>query len=607
MGLAAGQARLLSITARKSDCEFRSMSLSHQKISLARQLADLSNEYQNSLDQTKLIYDYYGTGDTNTPLSYGILMSPSALNDYMPTTITDSIGRVVLNNKYASAARAAGIPQEGLGTLPSEAMRNAFIQGLASKGVITNVLASTILGLPYNQEAGFGGGTTVSTIWEPGNITDLCEYLKNNGTSYSIDSNSLPKQDRKNAKDKDATSYVDLGIKDANGFDVTRDHNKTLTANFTVADLLQGSNQYYLSYEGVKGEQSPVYGIALMQDFLNGGFIDWIANEFSAVLDLGDGFTSKALEYAKSQTTNLLYKKDIIDGCDEKSGHDYWVKRSDGKDTDDNTQYLTKISFENGELKLTDNSVKQYLDPIGTNVQTKGSQDEKYQSWVVSESENYIGFTFIGSRKGGGDDGNDHATAGLNLNNIAKAFLTYFADYMNGVSQTDIYGNDLYNVKIGRKESSNLITEDYLYKFKIKTGTKVSSDDLAQSTFYDALFNQICKNGWSENEKISDSSYLQQMLQNGMLFISKMKDDGYYYQGNYATDPYIKEISDETAIAQAESKYTTEKAKLNTKEETLDLKMKNLDTEISSLTTEYDTVKNTISKNIEKSFKRYSA
>lgn len=84
-----------------------------------------------------------------------------------------------------------------------------------------------------------------------------------------------------------------------------------------------------------------------------------------------------------------------------------------------------------------------------------------------------------------------------------------------------------------------------------------------------------------------------------MLFISKMKDDGYYYQSNYATDCYIKEISDETAIAQAEAKYTTEKAKLNAKEETLDLKMKNLDTEISSLTTEYDTVKNTISKNIE--------
>ena len=43
MGLAAGQARLLSITSRKSDCEFQSMRLSHQKISLSRELADLAD------------------------------------------------------------------------------------------------------------------------------------------------------------------------------------------------------------------------------------------------------------------------------------------------------------------------------------------------------------------------------------------------------------------------------------------------------------------------------------------------------------------------------------------------------------------------------------
>ena len=137
MGLAAGQARLLTITARKSDCEYESMRLSHQKIALARELSDLSNEYQNSLNQTKLVYDYYGTGDTSTPLSYGLLMSPSVLNDYLPVTITDSLGRVTLNSKYAAAARAAGIPQEGLGTLPSEGMRNAFIQGLYTSGILT--------------------------------------------------------------------------------------------------------------------------------------------------------------------------------------------------------------------------------------------------------------------------------------------------------------------------------------------------------------------------------------------------------------------------------------------------------------------------------------
>ena len=57
MGLAAGQARLLTITGRKSDCEYQSMRLSHQKLALSRQLTHVPNEHQHSLDQTKLIHD----------------------------------------------------------------------------------------------------------------------------------------------------------------------------------------------------------------------------------------------------------------------------------------------------------------------------------------------------------------------------------------------------------------------------------------------------------------------------------------------------------------------------------------------------------------------
>ena len=97
------------------------------------------------------------------------------------------------------------------------------------------------------------------------------------------------------------------------------------------------------------------------------------------------------------------------------------------------------------------------------------------------------------------------------------------------------------------------------------------------------------------------------MLQNGSMYISTVADDDYYYQDNYATNSYIKEITDEEGIAQAEAKYNREKEKINAKENTIDMKMKNLDTEISSLTTEYDTVKSVISKNVERAFKRYNA
>lgn len=603
MGLAAGQARLLSITGRKSDCEFESMRLSHQKIALARELADLSNEYQNSLNQTKLIYDYYGTGDTSTQLSYGLLMYPSALNNYMPTILTDSLGRVTLNSKYAAAARAAGIPQEGLGTLPSEDMRNAFIRGLAQQGLITEKLANTITNLPYNQAAGFGGGATVAVMTEQGNYSAFVDMLKdNNGTAFTH-TNTVIATGKSN---KDNNHKFGIGmIVDNTTYPVENDH----TEQMTLAQLLSDEHQYYLEYNSPGGEQTPVIGLSLMQDYLGkpGGFIDWLVDEFSAVLDLGDGYTAKALEYAETKTREIYTESPNLGAAtDNKSCGDYWYGKIIEWGWSLKDQDSEKFSTNEGGDKIN-----KYINAVGTS--RGSSKNHHYDKSAVTDSQNYIGFTFTTSKQEGWhDDGYDDAAAGVNLNNIAKVFLTYFADYMNGISETNSDGSQVFDINFNdatkRHVASNHMSQNnQTFEYVWKIGSEVSSDDLGQATFYDMLFNQICANGWTENNKINDNEYLQQMLQNGMMFISRVKDDNYYYQGNYATDTYIKEIADETLIAYAESKYNTEKAKLNAKEETLDLKMKNLDTEISSLTTEYDTVKNTISKNIEKSFKRYSA
>ena len=146
------------------------------------------------------------------------------------------------------------------------------------------------------------------------------------------------------------------------------------------------------------------------------------------------------------------------------------------------------------------------------------------------------------------------------------------------------------------------------FMFTIVTETDVDTgDSQLYANFYDSLFNQICLNGWTENAQIDDQEYMSEMLKSGMVYISSISDDGYYYQGNYTTDRNILEVADEEAIAKAEAKYNTEKTKIENKEQTIDLKMKNLDTEISSLTTEYDTTKGIISKAIEKGFKRYEA
>ena len=543
MGLAAGQARLLTITGRKSDCEYQSMKLSHQKIALARELADLSNEYQNSLDQTKLIYDYYGKGDTSTQLSYGILMNPSALNDYMPITVTDSMGRITLNSKYANVARKAGIPQEGLGTLPSENIRNKFIEGLVGEGLITEDMGTKITKVPYNQNAGFGGDVTVATKTQEGNYSDLLKYIEENCTdSYDL----------KNITNGVNDTKTNNGAQDADSDELksTTLHN-LLTSHVIISACGQDGDHW-------ADDEAKSLANNLSSDA--SGLFAWLEDELSKVLGVNT-YAQQALAYATKQMSMMF----------------------------DTTNY-TNIESISGTRRDVNNR----------------TETKKCRQGNIDASQNLIGFSFSKLSMGPGKR-NRNPTIAIDLSNLAQAYLTHFADYMNGISKVDEKGIQVFDVNKGQTIGSHLAKDNKTYQYIWKAGTSVSSDDMAQATFYDTLFNQICANGWTENNQIEDKTYLQQMLQSGMLYLSKTKNDGYYYQENYATDSYIKEIEDDTKVAQAEAKYTTEKAKLNAKEETLDLKMKNLDTEISSLSTEYDTVKNAISKNIEKSFKRYNA
>ena len=568
MGLAAGQARLLTITARKSDCEFESMRLSHQKIALARELADLSNEYQNSLTQTKLYYDYYGTGDTSLPLSYNVLMTPSALNNYMPTTITDSMGRIALTGKLATAAFNAGIPQEGLGTLPSDVMRNKFVLELANAGLITPSLATTITELPYNQAAGFGGGATVVSFYEDIEYSDLVEKYFNNISVADV----LAKFATKNVYNLD--SYGDQGeiqLRSYNARGQIKD-----VSSLTLADLLNDDNHYFLFFDGYDGKRNTNdYKNVLIHEGFHGANNEiWtpLIEYIDEVLDNGTDASKQSLAYANHEFNKNILRTDRDTGNDS----DLWWESNEGFHGDT----------------------------------TRGMADGENDNKSINDAMDYNGVVFNTGKKKSGFGGwfernkGYNSSCAIDITTCLKQYLTYYVMAYKGLANNvNMDGTKKYNVgNSGTLSSTNKLIKDNEV-LTIKTGSEVSSDDLGQATFYDALFNQICAHGWTENKNLNDNSYLQQMLQSGMLYISKMKDDGYYYQGNYSTDTYIKEVADETLIAAAEAKYNTEKAKINAKEETLDMKMKNLDTEISALTTEYDSVKSTISKQIEKSFK----
>lgn len=530
MGLSAGQARLLTITSRKSDCEFESMRLSHQKIALSRDMNQISEEYNNATSQTKLIYDYYGKNDQTMPLSYGLLMSPSKLNNYVPSPITDTSGRVVLDERLAKAAKAAGIPQEGLDGLPSSDLRNTFIDSLAATGVISQITAENVKKTTYNQAAGVGSADIVNVNTKTGTLQDLIEMVSNHHYDFSdLTANA-------------GGSDLDLWSSGTNIGD---------GGKISLGEILSGNYSlrgFCWDNKDLRGKDG-LYDYSVVDKVGTSSFWQDMFETFESILDTGDSYTQAALAYAKRKVSDSLECLSTPESYDHSNYAFYNSHSGKGQST------------------------------IG--------------GWINNETDDYIG-TVV--EQNSGDDYNDGY--GLNISNMAKAYLTYFAQYMEGISEST------YKVE-NTKAASNLI--DDMFQFTLVTDVDTSGDNLLIAAFYDTLFNQICTQGWTENDKVNDNDYLEEMLKNGAMYVSTLSDDGFYYQGNYGTNSFIKEVTDEEAIAQAEQKYNREKNKINYKENILDLKMKNLDTEISSLSTEYDTVKSVISKNIEKAFKRYNA
>ena len=86
MGLAASQAKLLSITSRLSDNEMRSQTVTAAKLALAGQTSEASRKYRNALNQNEYIYRTY---DENGDKVY-VDLTAAQLSNYGP-----------LKNQYA--------------------------------------------------------------------------------------------------------------------------------------------------------------------------------------------------------------------------------------------------------------------------------------------------------------------------------------------------------------------------------------------------------------------------------------------------------------------------------------------------------------------------
>ncbi|MCQ2753867.1 MAG: hypothetical protein MJ231_02340 [bacterium] len=145
MALAASQARLLALTARKHDCEYAETLQAARKISLAKESSDLQREYLSRL-QAKNI-SYYANGKYNK-INYNYIMGSSDFTQILDGSehlkknnsmiLCDYKGQVVLSEEYAKAITTVcpdALGSDGKGKTFSSSNIAAMIAELTSLDV----------------------------------------------------------------------------------------------------------------------------------------------------------------------------------------------------------------------------------------------------------------------------------------------------------------------------------------------------------------------------------------------------------------------------------------------------------------------------------------
>ena len=97
MGMSASQVRFLSLQHRKNDIGRELTTLSNRKMGLSRDMNRVSKDYTNALNKTVLRWSN-DCGNSYNIMNYDMLMKPNDLNCETPYIVTDSQGRVVVDD-----------------------------------------------------------------------------------------------------------------------------------------------------------------------------------------------------------------------------------------------------------------------------------------------------------------------------------------------------------------------------------------------------------------------------------------------------------------------------------------------------------------------------
>ncbi len=647
MGMSAGQARLLSITSRLSDNELRSQTITNAKLRLATESTEASKTYMEALNSTQLMYGTYGDDGSlsyqqmtaNTLLTYGDLK-----NQY---SLVNSSGQIMLSgtdikNYEESTSLADFLYKYGIAKVENPEYPEAL---------------KDIYGTTRTDD----GSYLYEQLYDEANPLEwdkFCTGILGN----DLDGNGVPDSDLNGDGNIDNNdTYVnyltsildkpteDLTADDANIFIQTVSNWKNTVNSSELADvwetmggtfgaLINGmlnlpnlkfpEKDDYITNTG--SELANAFNLASKPCYINAmlGFSGCYIHVLAHLLDLKtsdvdeDGNVDKSWGHTYTTTVgNHTINPDAYEilGSAINSANltasmapiSEFICENDGQ----NLLAPAKGDIIDENSTEVEKLLSNYkLDATGQPVQ-KTFKEKVIDLYYVVQHYKALRVDYEDLKKYLEDFQYDMTET---LNTVSPEYDEAVKNWKNTMKQ---WLQSIPGLQKNYEDSIDKIPDkeipdktDAKYQWYVNLyyrmgGGKTLDDGVTKNN-----------NNYKELDEnlINNAEWLQFALEHGILTMEQasFSENGsqeYPELGTYdwvsiiyTNSSDIKSQDDEAAIALAEVKYKNAMTEIENKDKKYDQDLKKLDTEHNALQTEYESIKNTIDKNVERSFKAFS-
>lgn len=553
MGMSASQARLLSITSRLTNNEFRSQTITNSKLRLAQESESASAEYMDALNTQQLMFGSYSSDGKYTTTA----LTPALIYDYAPLknqyALVNPSGKVLVSNVDAKNYENSKDLYDFLDKYGLIGNSKTYEQYLEDDKYYNEVaipyynrMLERYLENKDKQDLYTPFSSIVGTSDDPKFCYQTARSDDESASkcflhllNYLIDyqgNNKLEKLNLTTSTGKSFYSSVEDGDKTKLGDEV---HNST-EVDETFVNI--SKNLGDAKCDGFDDENYKTLNKAesnlLASKKANGEEITELDKLRSDYIDNGDGTYS--LKTLKQKAIDMYY---II-----LKQKDFNISNNDMRDMLDN--------FTDGDMKnLTNAKPEPPAQPVKPNFNMSLTDKDKAQ-WYVN----------LWYMMNGSDSANKVRT-----NQITYGTLEETVHSVENSAKNSAKPN--YQVF----EDMNLYKSSEWLQFALEHG---------MVTMYQAQYSNPSANNGKVSEVTSEGITWKSII--------------------YTNASDITSQDNETAIAIAEVKYKNAITEIENKDKKYDQDLKKLDTEHSALQTEYESIKEVISKNTERSFKAFS-